>query len=273
MGSMRDELEALSIAEVRARFADREPTRTEWSALQEDPRGGVQSLVESIRNARKKEASESRRLFERLKFERELWERGLELVAGCDEAGMSPLAGPVVAGAVILKREDRIREVDDSKKLSAKDRERLAAEIKERAVSWAVGLASPEEIDRINIKRAGLLAMYRALSGLNPTPQHVLMDAFRVKEFAVPQTPIIKGDALSMTIGAASILAKTHRDGLLVELDAQYPGYGFAVHKGYPVAAHYEALKKLGACPEHRKTFAPVREVLDGGPRQKDLFR
>jgi ribonuclease HII len=272
MGQVREELASLRVGELRARFAGREPTRAEWEALQADTRAGAVAVARSIEKRRKREAAESRRLYLRLKFERVLWEQGLELVAGCDEAGMSPLAGPVVAGAVILRKDDRIREVDDSKALSAKQRERLAEEIRARAVSWAVGVASAQEIDTINIKRAGLLAMLRALQGLSPRPQHCLMDAFRVKEFAVPQTPIIKGDALSLSIGAASILAKTHRDGLLVALDRQYPGYGFSIHKGYPVTAHVEALRRLGPCPEHRRSFAPVREAMGGGPRQADLF-
>jgi ribonuclease HII len=272
MGYVENELTALSVAEVKARFADREPTRTEWDALQADSRAGVQVVVRDIQRRRKREASESRRLYLRLKYERELWAQGLVFIAGCDEAGMSPLAGPVVAGAVILREDDRIRWVDDSKALTAKLREELAEEIRARAVCWAIGMTSAEEIDRINIYRAGLLAMRRALEGLTTRPQHVLMDARRVPEFTVPQTPIIKGDALSLTIGAASILAKTHRDALLVEMDKQFPGYGFAEHKGYPVPVHYEALRRLGACPQHRRSFAPVREVLEGGSKQVEMF-
>jgi ribonuclease HII len=272
MATIEDQLTHTSIREVRERFATREPTRAEWDALQADPRAGVRAVVESIQSRRKREAAESRRLTTRLRYENALWEQGLELVAGCDEAGMSPLAGPVVAGAVILRKNDRIRHVDDSKVLSAKVREELAQEIRERAVCWAVGLTGPAEIDQINIYRAGLLAMRRALEGLSVRPQHVLMDARRVPEFLVPQTPIIKGDALSMTIGAASILAKTHRDGLLRELDLKYPGYGFAEHKGYPVASHVDALRRLGPCPEHRRSFAPVREALGETPRQQELF-
>ncbi len=262
----------MTLAKVRERLAGREPTRAEWEALQADGRAGVKRIVERVLAARRREASESRRLFERTRFERELWERGLELVAGCDEAGMSPLAGPVVAGAVILERGDRIRDVDDSKKLSPKERERLQVEIKARARSWAIGITTHEEIDELNIFRAGLLAMRRAIEGLLPAPQHVLLDARRVPEVSIPQTPIIKGDALSLTIGAASILAKTTRDRMLVELDAEYPGYGFAIHKGYPVAAHVEALRRLGPCPIHRRSFAPVREVLGLEPVQRELF-
>jgi ribonuclease HII len=221
---------------------------------------------------REREAAESRRIAQKLTFERELWGSGLELVAGCDEAGMSPLAGPVVAAAVILRREAPIRGVDDSKVLSESTRDRLAVRIKGEAVCWAVGMTSPAEIDEINVYQAGLLAMRRALEGLSERPQHVLMDARRVPEFLVPQTPLIKGDARSITIGAASIIAKTTRDRLMRELDTTYPGYGFAVHKGYPVKAHVEALRRLGVCAIHRRSFAPVREVLEGGPRQRALF-
>jgi len=267
------ELAALCVAAVAARFRDGEPTDAEWAVLRADGRAGVRRVVERIEQRRRAEAAESRRLAARQKYERALWEQGLELVAGCDEAGCSPLAGPVVAGAVILRAGERIRGVDDSKALSPETRERLAAEIKTRAVAWAVGLATPEEIDRLNIYRADLLAMRRALEQLAPAPQHVLMDARLVKEFPVPQTSIIRGDALSLTIGAASILAKTHRDALMVAMDREYPGYGFAEHKGYPVASHVEALRRLGPCPTHRRSFAPVRAVLGGAPVQVDLFK
>lgn len=270
--TIEEDLSAASVDEVRARFAAREPTRAEWEALQTDRRAGVRAIVTRIENGRKREAAESRRLHLRTKYERELWEQGLVHIAGCDEAGMSPLAGPVVAAAAILRRDDLVRGVDDSKKLSPEERDELAAEIKARAVAWAVGICTHAEIDAMNIYRAGLLAMRRALEGLSIRPDHVLMDARRVPEFTVPQTPIIKGDALSITIGAASILAKTSRDRMMVELDAQYPGYGFSAHKGYPVASHVEALRKLGPCEVHRRTFAPVREVIDGGPRQRSLF-
>lgn len=269
---IEEQLGQAPVTELRRRFADREPTRTEWAALKADPRAGVQALVEAFEARRKRKAAESRRMHERTSYERELWERGIELVAGCDEAGMSPLAGPVVAAACILRRDDLIRGVDDSKVLSREKREALAQEIRERALCWSVGVVSAAEIDAINIYQAGLLAMRRALTALDPCPAHALMDARRVPDLLIEQTSIVKGDAKSLTIGAASILAKTHRDGLLVAMDAQYPGYGFAAHKGYPVAAHVEALRRLGVCPEHRRSFAPVREVLEGGPRQRLLF-
>ncbi len=270
--TMRETLAGLPVGALAARFAQEEPTAAEWSALRDDPRAGVAALVERLEARRRRAAEASRDLERRLSYERDLWAQGLTLVAGCDEAGVSPLAGPVVAGAVILRPRDAIPGVDDSKKLSPKAREVLAGVIRERAVAWATGLATPEEIDRLNPYHASLLAMQRALEALAPRPQHVLVDARLVRAFAVPQTPIVKGDALSLTIGAASILAKTTRDRLMGDLDAQYPGYGFADHKGYPVAAHVEALRRLGPCPVHRRSFAPVREALGLVPQQTALF-
>jgi ribonuclease HII len=175
---------------------------------------------------------------------------------------MSPLAGPVAAAAVILKPGTRITGIDDSKKLDANSRETLAIEIKEKAASWSVAFVEVEEIDTINIYWAGILAMRRAVEGLGLTPQHLLIDAKRLKEVAIPQQAIIKGDAKSASIAAASILAKVSRDALMRTLDTRHPGYGFADHKGYPVRAHYAALAQLGACAAHRRSFGPVREVL-----------
>ena len=168
----------------------------------------------------------------------------------------------IEAAAVIFAPGSRIPGVDDSKKLDAPTRDRLAVEIKERAVAWSVAFAEVEEIDRINIYWAGLLAMRRAVEGLSTAPQHILIDARRLKELKVPQQAIVNGDAKSLTIAAASILAKTARDALMRALDAEYPGYGFARHKGYPVREHVAALERLGACPVHRRSFAPVRTVL-----------
>jgi ribonuclease HII len=183
-------------------------------------------------------------------------------VAGIDEAGMSPLAGPVAAAAVILRPGTRIPGVDDSKKLDARERERLVPLIKREAIAWAVAFAEPEEIDRINIYWAGIAAMKRALAALAPVPQHLLIDARRLKDVAIPQQGIVGGDSKSLTIAAASILAKTARDARMREMDEQFPGYGFAKHKGYPVKAHFAALKKLGACAIHRRSFVPVRIAL-----------
>jgi ribonuclease HII len=175
---------------------------------------------------------------------------------------MSPLAGPVYAAAVLLRPGTRLPGVDDSKKLSADERERLSPVIKERAACWAVAFASVSEIDDLNIYWAGLLAMRRAVEGLAIVPEHLLIDARRLKELSVPQDRIVKGDAKSLSIAAASILAKTARDAEMRGLDERFPGYGFSRHKGYPVREHLDALERLGACEIHRRSFAPVRAAL-----------
>ena len=185
------------------------------------------------------------------------------LVAGCDEAGRGPLAGPVVAAAVILNPDLPIEGLADSKKLSPKQRGRLAGLIKQRALCWAVGLATVVEIDTLNILRASLLAMRRAAISLPVSPHRLLVDGNRLPDdISCPGECIIKGDETEACISAASILAKTHRDGLMRELDRRYPGYGFGQHKGYGTPQHLEALARLGATPVHRRSFAPVRRVL-----------
>jgi len=174
--------------------------------------------------------------------------------------------GPVAAAAVVFAPGSRIPGIDDSKKLEAGTRQHLAAEIKATAVAWSVGYAEVEEIDAINIYWAGLLAMRRAIEGLATAPEHLLIDARRLRDVPIPQQAIVKGDCKSLTIAAASILAKTARDALMCELDARHPGYGFARHKGYPVRAHLAALDRLGASPVHRRSFAPVRALLGLSP-------
>jgi len=230
--------------------------------LRADSRAGARAILAMIEKRRFENRSEGQRLRKMLRFETPLWIQGRDAVAGVDEAGMSPLAGPVCAAAVILKPGTRILGIDDSKRLDANSRETLAIEIKAKAASWAVAFVEVGEIDTINIYWAGILAMRRAVEGLGITPQHLLIDAKRLAEVAIPQQAIIKGDAKSASIAAASILAKVSRDALMRTLDVRYPGYGFAAHKGYPVRAHYEALAKLGACPAHRRSFGPVREAL-----------
>ena len=254
----------LPLAQIRRRFVlEARPLDVETeAALRADPRPGAKEILSAIARRRAENRSEGQRLRKLLQFETGLWGAGVLHVAGVDEAGMSPLAGPVAAAAVIFAPGARIPGIDDSKKLDAGVRERLAAEIKERAVAWSVAFAQVEEIDSINIYWAGLLAMRRAVEGLSPAPQHLLLDARRLKEVSIPQQPIVKGDTKSLTIAAASILAKTTRDALMHKLDCDYPGYGFAQHKGYPVRAHLAALERLGASPVHRRSFAPVRAVL-----------
>lgn len=184
------------------------------------------------------------------------------LVAGVDEAGRGPLAGPVVAAAVILDARNPIAGLADSKKLSARQRERLFDQICARALCCAVGSASVQEIDSLNILQATMLAMRRAVQGLRLTPAKVLVDGNRIPVLRMRAEAIVGGDALIAEISAASIVAKVHRDRWCAQLHAQYPDYGFAAHKGYGTAEHLAALRLHGACPEHRRSFAPVAEVL-----------
>ena len=184
-------------------------------------------------------------------------------VAGVDEAGRGPLAGPVVAGAVILDPENPIAGLDDSKRLSASRRERLFDEIQEKALAWAVASASVAEIDNINILQATMLAMARAVNALQPTAEHALIDGNRCPELSCPAQAIVRGDSKVAAISAASILAKVTRDREMQALDVMYPGYGLAQHKGYPSKAHVAALERLGASPIHRRSYAPVRKVLE----------
>jgi ribonuclease HII len=225
-----------------------------------------------VERRRHQNRAEGQRLRQLLRYEVELWEQGLSLVAGVDEAGMAPLAGPVVAGACLLPHDYRPRGIDDSKQLDRGQRERLAVDIRKNAIAWATARAEVEEIDSLNIYHAGLLALTRAVRGLKLTPEHVLVDARKLPMLGIPHTPIIHGDALSLTIAAASILAKTTRDALMCELDAIHPGYGFSRHKGYPTAEHFEALGRLGASSVHRRSFAPVRQALGLSPSQGELF-
>ncbi len=186
-------------------------------------------------------------------------------LAGVDEVGRGPLAGDVVAAAVILDPGRPIAGLRDSKKLSAARREQLATEIRERALAWSVARATVAEIDQLNILQASLLAMHRAVQGLDPQPDYVLVDGNRLPRWDYASEPVVKGDDRVPAIAAASILAKVQRDGELLELERQYPGYGFAAHKGYPTASHLEALRSLGVTPVHRRTFGPVRALLERG--------
>jgi ribonuclease HII len=188
------------------------------------------------------------------------------LVAGVDEAGRGPLAGPVVVAAVILNKRRRIKGLDDSKKLSEAKREQLYPLIIERALAYSVVVVEREEIDRINIFQATMLGMTRALLGLMPAATEALIDGNQLpKDLPCPARAIVDGDALEPAISAASILAKVSRDRLMVAMDERFPGYGFAAHKGYSTPGHLAALQRLGPCAEHRRSFAPVKLLLDQG--------
>jgi ribonuclease HII len=186
-----------------------------------------------------------------------------KLLAGVDEVGRGPLAGPVVAAAVILDPDKPIIGLADSKKLSEKKREFLFTEIIEKAIAWSITRASVEEIDELNILHASMLAMRRAVEHLSPAPEYVLVDGNRCPEMAFPCEAVVKGDARVEAIAAASILAKVSRDREMVELDSVYPGYGLAKHKGYPTKAHLEAINLLGVNNLYRKTFGPVARILE----------
>lgn len=193
-----------------------------------------------------------------------------DLLCGVDEAGRGPLCGPVVAAAVILDPARPIVGLADSKKLSEKRRNALAIEIREKALAWCIAEASVAEIDRLNILHATMLAMQRAVAGLSVVPGRVQVDGNRCPRLDVPCEAVVKGDSLVAEISAASILAKTARDALLVELDRRYPQYGLAGHKGYPTAAHLAALKAHGACEIYRTSFGPVRDIIANPPLWTD---
>jgi ribonuclease HII len=193
-----------------------------------------------------------------------LWRVGIHYVAGVDEVGMGPLAGPVVAAAVVFPPGTHLEGVADSKVLTAAARERLDVEIRRRALAVGIALVEPDEIDRINIYRAGLAACRRALEALPFVPGFVLIDGREIPDLPVPQSAYPKGDAFVCSIAAASIVAKVYRDALMCELDGRYPGYGFARHMGYSTRAHFAAIRELGPSPIHRRSFAPVRAAVRG---------
>ena len=204
---------------------------------------------------------------DRLSFERELWQQGLVHVAGVDEAGRGPLAGPVTAAAVTFPNrwresglDERLRDLNDSKQLTEAQRENFFSILTSHAeICFAICSVDAETIDRINILQATHRAMNEALAKLNPPPQHALVDGRPVKTMRVPQTALVKGDARSYSIAAASVLAKVTRDRMMLEFDRQFPGYGFAEHKGYGTPQHLAAIARLGPCPIHRKSFAPMK--------------
>jgi len=235
--------------------------------LSEDPRKAARSLLRRYERRVEKRMKESARLEVLWRYERGAQEKGARSVAGIDEAGRGPLVGPVVAAAVILPRDADLPGLDDSKKLTAQNRERLHDAIRGLAEGVGVGQASAREIDEHNIYRASQLAMERAVAALPRPPDHLLLDAMRLPSCShIPQDRIVHGDALSASVAAASIVAKVTRDRLLLELDAKFPMYGFARHKGYGTAEHLEALRLHGPCPEHRRSFGPVAAVVGGVP-------
>lgn len=246
---------AEKISEIKAEFerAETEEYAALFEKYREDGRNGVISLIKRYQKEAEKLSVEKERIEQLKTYERKY--AGYEYICGIDEAGRGPLAGPVVAGAVILPKDCDILYINDSKQLSAKKREELYDVIMERAKAAAVGIVSCERIDEINILNATYEAMRQAIEKLRIKPDILLNDAVRIPEVSIPQVPIIKGDAKSISIGAASIIAKVTRDRMMEEYDKLYPQYGFSGHKGYGSAAHIEAIKTYGPCPIHRRTF------------------
>lgn len=230
--------------------------------LESDRRSGVRALARQISAKLARSEKERIRLQGLLTFEKALLGEGYRAIAGVDEVGAGPLAGPVVAAAVLMDFTSPIEDVKDSKRLSERQRSRIELQIKDSAYSYAFGWVEAEEIDEINVYQASLLAMHRAVENLSPAPDYLLVDARTIPDVRCPQKAIIGGDNLSYAIAAASILAKQERDRFMVEMDERYPNYGFGGHKGYGTARHLKALKRLGPCPLHRKSFAPVAAAL-----------
>lgn len=235
-----------------------------WADLAQDERAGVQAAIKKRRKELEKEAAEDARLEAMLFYEKALYENGVEFIAGIDEVGRGPLAGPVVAAAVILPKGCKIRYLNDSKKIPKSKHEAIYQEVMERAVAVGVGIKDAAVIDQVNIYEATKLAMLEALGQLCQEPEHLLIDAMKL-DTPLPQTSIIKGDANSLSIAAASIVAKVTRDKMMADYDRELSGYGFAKNAGYGTAEHLEGLNKLGITPIHRKTFEPIKSMLAGG--------
>ena len=233
-----------------------------FKELAADERSGVQAAIKKRQREIQADLAEDKRLETMLTYERELYATGLELIAGIDEVGRGPLAGPVVAAAVILPKNCKIKGLNDSKKIPKKKHGQIYQQVMEQATAVGLGFQSNEIIDQVNIYQATKLAMTEAVAKLNQQPQHLLIDAMQL-DVQVSQTSIIKGDANSLSIAAASIVAKVTRDRLMADYDKQYPGYDLAHNAGYGTKSHLEGLKKLGVCPIHRRSFEPVKSMVE----------
>jgi ribonuclease HII len=256
-------LSNLSVDEIRARYAraDEPVSPKTLSKLKRDRRHGVRQLYATLKKRYERDNADRTRLDTMLNFERVLWRAGVEHIAGVDEVGMGPLAGPVIAAAVVFPPHTELHGIDDSKKLDLPQRADAERRIRAAASGIGIGRAEVAEIDTLNIYHAGLLAMRRAVEALPMRPQHVLVDARSIPGVDVPQNSFNKGDGLDFSIAAASIVAKVHRDGLMDELARRHPEYGFERHKGYCTPEHQDAIRRLGPCAVHRKSFTFIREL------------
>jgi len=260
---MARQLDQLSVQAIRERYLnDPAPvTMQTLNALKRDSRDGVQQIYGVLKKRYERERAERARLDGMLNFERVLWKSGVQHIAGVDEVGIGPLAGPVVAAAVVFPPGAQVPGVDDSKRLDAATRAELDQVIRECASGIGIGVAEVSEIDTINVYQAGLLAMRRAVEALPVPPQHVLVDARTIPGVTAPQNPFTKGDGINFSIAAASIVAKTYRDRLMEATDPHYPEYGFARHKGYSTPVHQAAIRRFGPCPLHRLSYPFIREL------------
>jgi ribonuclease HII len=263
-GGRRLDVSELSLAEIRSRLAAAPSARLEGhilAGLRTDPRRGARALEAALERRIVARRAEARRLSGLFSRRRALFAAGARHVAGVDEVGVGPLAGPVVAAAVVLPPRVRLVGLNDSKQLRRGERERLDREIRDQALAVAVAEVAPREVDRLNVYRASLEAMRRAVLALGLELDHVLVDARTIPEIELPQTPLVDGDARDGSIAAASIVAKVYRDAAMMRLDRRHPGYGFARHKGYATREHLEALARLGPTRVHRRSFAPVSQL------------
>lgn len=227
-----------------------------------DGRAGVQAAISKRKRELQKQVDEDLRLEKMLAYEKELYAQGIELIAGVDEVGRGPLAGPVVAAAVILPKGSKIPGLNDSKKIPKSKHKEIYEAVLKEAIAIGIGVKDNQVIDQVNIYEATKLAMMEAIGQLDPQPQHLLIDAMKL-DLAISQTSIIKGDANSLSIAAASIVAKVTRDQMMEKFDREYPGYDFAQNAGYGTANHLAGLHKLGVTPIHRRSFEPVKSMCE----------
>lgn len=257
------DISGLTVAEIKSIAENAVEVEEDFFlALSRDRRAGVREIYRRLKRMESARTAEMKRLEEMFVYEKELTAKGYCPVAGVDEAGRGPLAGPVLAAAVILPVGVKLMYLDDSKKLTSAKREKLAGQIKEVALAWAVGMATIEEINCENIHRASMKAMRRAVLGLRLKPAYVLVDGYSIDCLEVPQLPLTGGDGLSASIAAASILAKVARDELMNSYHRLYPKYGFDQHKGYATPEHLRALAAFGPCPVHRLGYRPVKDCM-----------
>ena len=251
-----------TIKEIKAALTDlTDLADPRWADFEADSRSGVQKAILQRKKAIQAEEAEDERLESMLRYEKEIYAQGFQVIAGIDEVGRGPLAGPVVAAAVILPKGCKIKHLNDSKKIPKSKHEAIYHEVLEQAVAVGIGIKDAQVIDQVNIYEATKLAMLEALCKLEPQPQQLLIDAMKL-DTPIPQQSIIKGDANSLSIAAASIVAKVTRDRLMSDFDQTYPGYGFAKNAGYGTSEHLEGLNSLGITPIHRRSFEPIKSMM-----------